>query len=107
MQTWLLERSAEEAVHALQSAEVPACKVNSVADLLESPQVIARRRFVPVHDAVYGDLPAPAPTPILSRTPGSIRSLGPLPGQDNEEIYGEWLRLGDREIERLTSAEVI
>ncbi len=43
----------------------------------------------------------------MSRTPGTLRSAAPILGQDNDEVFGEMLKLGADEIERLKKENVI
>jgi succinyl-CoA:(S)-malate CoA-transferase subunit B len=60
-----------------------------------------------MQDARVGELAIPNLVPRLSETPGEVKWLGPAMGEHNGEIYREWLKFSDAEIEALTAARVI
>ncbi len=46
--------------------------------------------------------------PVLSETPGTIRSAGPArPGQHNDEVYRDLLGKSDAELESLRAEGVL
>jgi crotonobetainyl-CoA:carnitine CoA-transferase CaiB-like acyl-CoA transferase len=49
----------------------------------------------------------PAPVPLLSETPGTVRSLGPTLGQHTDEVLRELLGLDDAHIAKLREQRVI
>ncbi|HXG15827.1 MAG TPA: CoA transferase [Calidithermus sp.] len=105
---WVARHDAREALAVLEAAEVPAGLVMSVADLVEDPQVRARGNLVEVVSDAVGRLLMPGVVPRLTRTPGEIRSPGPVrPGQHNEEVYGERLGLTAAELADLRARGVI
>lgn len=59
--------------------------VLSIREAWEHPQMRARG----VH-ARLGGLVHPAPAPRLSRTPGSLRRVTPVPGENSHEICADW-----------------
>ncbi len=73
-----------------QNRHVPAAAINTVEDLVASPQLNARGHFVPLAQPGW---PKPGLMPgapyQLARTPWAIASPAPLPGQHNAELYGE------------------
>jgi succinyl-CoA:(S)-malate CoA-transferase subunit B len=52
-------------------------------------------------------LAIPNLVPRLSETPGEVRWLGPAMGEHNQEIYRDWLKLSEMEMEALRAARVI
>jgi succinyl-CoA--D-citramalate CoA-transferase len=104
---WVSEQSADELEKLLDEADVPACRIMSIAELMAHPQVIARENFVPFEDPAFGSIPAGRPTPRLSRTPGTLRSPGPRIGEHNEEVFAEILGLSDQVLSDLHQSGVI
>jgi crotonobetainyl-CoA:carnitine CoA-transferase CaiB-like acyl-CoA transferase len=108
IQEWVGSQDAAEALARLEAAEVPSSLVMSVRDLFEDPHLKARENIVAVPSPLGGLLHMVGVVPKLSRTPGSIRSVGPLrPGENNEEIYRGRLGLSREELDALRSGGVI
>ncbi|MGH7262902.1 MAG: CaiB/BaiF CoA transferase family protein [Candidatus Rokuibacteriota bacterium] len=108
IQQWVGEKDAQDALVRLEAAEVPASLVYSVRDLFDDPHLKARENIVAVPNPLGGLLHMVGVVPRLSLTPGRIRHVGPLhPGENNEEIYGGRLGLGQEELGRLRRRGVI
>ena len=73
------------------AARFPVAPVNDIEALLSDPHVQARQSIVRVDDDALGPLALVQPSPRLSRTPGTIRGIGPTLGEHNEEILGALL----------------
>ena len=100
IEAWTQGHSAEEAMVVLQKQGVAAGVVQSARDLAQDPQLKHRGFFVELEHPEMGRTISDA-TPIrLSETPPRYRPA-PLPGQDNEYVYGELLGLSKGEINRL------
>src|SRR5262249_49509934 len=56
IQGWTSQRSKTEVVRALTPAGVPAAPVNTVAEMVDDPQVRAREMFVELDHPTYGPL---------------------------------------------------
>ena len=75
---WTSTRSASEVVALLREQEVPVSRINSIADVVADPQIIARDMIVEViDDRMDRPLLVPGIVPKLSRTPGSVPAAGP------------------------------
>jgi len=82
--------------------------VNTVEDLLESPQLRARDYFVRVEHPELGDtLTYPGAPYKLSETPWRIWYRPPLIGEHNEEVYEKEFGLSKEELILLKQANVI
>ena len=83
-----LTRTSREWFDILSKADVPVSRVNALDELADNPQV-RHRRMVLEMDGPGGEKVRQAGISIkLSETPGSVRSLGSLPGADTREILG-------------------
>jgi len=105
--SWLQARSTEEALIAFVKADVPAVKINSIADLVAHPQVIARDNFVDFPDAEGGNIRLSTPVPRVSRGGGTIRWVGQHIGEANAEILGEELGMPEEVLADLKSRGII
>jgi crotonobetainyl-CoA:carnitine CoA-transferase CaiB-like acyl-CoA transferase len=81
--------------------------VNELTDLADDPQIQANGYFEWRSHPVLGEW-AYVATPLdFARTPVSIRSCAPQPGEDNDDVLSEWLGLSAGDIARLSAGEVI
>lgn len=84
---WFRERDIEDVVRALEAAQIPFSKTNSIVDILQDPHFEARGAVVRLPDPDYGSVPGPC---IVPRVVGQVLdapATGPAPGQHNEEVY--------------------
>ena len=104
---WAATQDAEAAMALLQSADVAAGVALNGADLASDPHLAERGFFAPVK------LPNDSSTRVtgvpmrLSATPGSIRTVAPEVGEDNDYILGELLGLGRAERAELIAEGVV
>lgn len=105
--SWLLARTTQEVLDAFIEADVPAVKINSIADLAGHPQVIARDNFVDFPDRNLGHVRLTAPVPRMSRGGASIRWPGQDVGEANAEVFGEELGLSDEALADLKRRGII
>lgn len=104
---WTLSLTTEQVAAALEQAGVPFSKVLSVPEIVESPQVAARDMLIEVEHPEIGTMQLPGIPIKLSGTPGTVRKPPPIPGEDNEAVYGGLLGMHDDDIAALRSAGVI
>jgi len=104
---WTKTRPAEEAMALFQKNGVAAGVVQNARDLAQDPQLKERGFFIELDHPEMGKIISDA-TPIrLSDTPPGYSRPAPLPGQDNDYVYGELLGLSGGEINRLKEQRVI
>lgn len=108
---WTRSLPFHEAWSILDTAEVPAGPIYSVADMLQDTHFQARGLFedVPVNgDKVNGDtLKLPIITPVLSETPGGTEWIGPPLGSHNQEVLGGMLGFSDEELKAMAADGII
>lgn len=106
---WAAQRQPDDIIDTLSAAGVIAGPINTVADVVRDPQFQARGMLVEHYDEAAGrTVLGPGVVPVLSATPGGVRSSGPArPGQHNNEVYGQLLGLGAEELAGLADEGVL
>lgn len=106
--SWTRTHTAKEAQRLLQTAGVPAGRVQRSRELYDDdPQLAHRGTFPVVEHPLLGAHRVDGMPAQLSRTPAEFRRGGPLLGEDNVYVCGELLGMDEAEIARLTEAEVL
>src|SRR4051794_40062184 len=100
---WASERGPDDIISTLSDAGVISGPINTVAEVVEDPQLLSRGMIAEHFDERIGrNVLGPGVVPVLSETPGSVRNAGPArPGQHNVEIYRDLLGRGAAELEAL------
>ncbi|MDA0226229.1 MAG: CaiB/BaiF CoA-transferase family protein [Proteobacteria bacterium] len=83
---WTGQRAQAEVLAAMQTAEVPAGTIYSIADIAADPHYRARDAIVKVTARDGEPLRMPGVFPVLSETPGAIRHAAPELGEHTDEI---------------------
>ena len=104
--TWVAGRDEAEALDTLATAEVPASRIYSVADMFTDPQFLARDMLQTVKLPDGRDCRMPGVVPKLSTTPGGTEWIGPALGQHTDAVL-EALGYTPAQIEALHQAGAI
>ncbi|MBU9764166.1 CoA transferase [Mycobacterium sp. TNTM28] len=106
---WAGKRQPEEIIETLSQAGVISGPINTVAEVVQDPQLQARGMIADHWDErVQRNVKGPGVVPVLSETPGTIRNAGSArPGQHNDEVYGDLLGRSAQELEALRAQGVL
>jgi len=105
--SWVAARTSEEGERRLLDAGVPAARVLTVAEMVESPQVKARGVYATVVHANAGrQTITGTPFGHLSETPGQVHSAPPLANQHVRPVLKRVLGYTDEQIEELEAEGV-
>src|SRR5882724_1646655 len=106
---WAAVRKPADIISTLGAAGVISGPINTVAEVVEDPQLQSRGMIADHWDErIERNVKGPGVVPVLSETPGTIRSAGPArPGQHNDAIYHGLLGKTDEEIAALTAEGVL
>lgn len=88
----------------LDAAGIPASPINTIAQVMEHPQVLAREMLVKLTHPVAGELTMPGIPIKLSETPGAMRTAAPTLGQHTESLLAELLGYTPEQIAELRAA---
>lgn len=83
--------------------------INTVAEVVNDPQLRTRGMLVEHYDErVQRNVLGPGVVPVLSESPGRVRTAGPArPGQHNDDVYIGLLGKTAQELEELRAEVVI
>ena len=104
---WVGARDRTEVLEKCLAEEVPAGKVNSIADIFADEHFLARGNLAAISTGTLGEVVVPGVVPRLSATPGRIDHLGPALGDANADVLGGLLGLHAEEIGRLRQQRVV
>lgn len=103
---WTRDKNAYDITEILQSRSIPSAPVLKAAELLDNPQLIARRFFETLEREDTGPLPYAGPAWRLSRTPGRLGGPPPGLGQHSEEVLRELLGMNPSLIKDLVRRSI-
>lgn len=106
---WAAERQPAEIIATLNDAGVISGPINTVAEVVTDPQLLSRGMIADHWDErIERNVKGPGVVPVLSETPGTIRSGGSLtPGQHNDEVYRELLGRSAEELDALRAEGIL
>jgi formyl-CoA transferase len=86
IEAWTSARAPSDVLAALETAEVPASKIYSIADIAADPHYAAREMIRQIRLADGATLKVPGVVPKLSATPGDFDGGGPALGEHTDEV---------------------
>jgi crotonobetainyl-CoA:carnitine CoA-transferase CaiB-like acyl-CoA transferase len=86
---WMAERTQREIIEVFEQHETAIAPVYDISQIFEDPHFEARRAIVTVDDPELGPTRTVDVFPRLTRTPGTVRHLGPRPGSDTDDVLAE------------------
>ena len=107
VEDWTKKHTAEEVMALLQGQGVAAGVVKNASDLAKDPQLKERGFFVELDHPQLGKTISDAVPIRLSDTAARYTRSAPLPGQDNDYVYGELLGMSEGELAELKEQGVV
>lgn len=107
IEKWSTQLPSREVVDILLQNGVPATTINDLAQVIDDPHAKAREMFVEVEHPIAGKTLLNGPHIKFSDTKATVRSHAPLLGQNNYEIYNQFLGLDKAEVDAYAEKGVI
>ncbi len=89
------------------AAQGTIAPIYSIDQIAVDPQAKAREMIARVPDRDFGSVAMANVVPRFAADPAQLRHSAGGVGQDNREVYRDWLGLSEQQIERLTQKKVI
>ena len=99
-------KTKAELTEAFNANNIPSSPVNTIPELMHSPQLQARGMLVEIHDDGVGDYLAMGNPMMLSETPAVLEKGAPSMGRDTVSVLKEY-GYTDAEIEAFAAGEVV
>ena len=97
---WTITLTSAALLEILAKSGVPAGPIYQAPEMLEDPHFAARSAIIAVPHPAFGMVKMQNVAPKASRTPGSVRWVGPRLGAHNEEILTRRLGLSLEEFQK-------
>jgi crotonobetainyl-CoA:carnitine CoA-transferase CaiB-like acyl-CoA transferase len=107
LQEVFLTRPYEEWEPILLAEGIPMGAINSIAQVVDHPQVIARGALVETSHPRAGKVKMVGAPVRLSETPGAVRTPAPMLGEHTDQVLREMLGLSDEAIAALRESGAI
>ena len=107
LREWIAGHTADEALEHMRKAGVVASRIFGIQDIMTDPVYAAREDIITVEDRELGPIRMQGVIPKMLSHAGSVWRSGPSLGEDNELVFGEWLRLSPARMKRLRDGAVI
>ena len=100
----MLDKTTQEWIELLRAHGIPCGKIQSVGEVCEDPQILARDMVVQVDHPKAGPLRVTGVPVKLSATPGAVTLPPPLLGEHTAQVLTGWLHMSATEVDRLRQA---
>jgi crotonobetainyl-CoA:carnitine CoA-transferase CaiB-like acyl-CoA transferase len=103
----MLQKTTQEWIELLRGHGLPCGPIQSVGEVCEDPQVLARDMVIPLEHPKAGTIRV-AGVPIkLSDTPGEVHSPPPVLGEHSAQVLRDWLQINAAEVDTLQQEGVL
>jgi len=104
---WCAAHPLDEVLAKFNEAQGTLAPIYAIDQIASDPQVKAREVITRVPDRDFGTVAMTNAVPRFTVDPTRMRNAAGDVGQDNREVYRDWLGLSEQQIEQLTQRKVI
>lgn len=105
--TWTAQHPADDLLAILERHSVPCGLIHAAPDLATDPQLAARDMVLRLAAGFERPVPMAGIVPKLSRTPGSVRAVGPALGEHTTAVLQELAGLTTQTIDALRADGIV
>ena len=106
IEDFLKDKTVEQATELILSKKVPAGPIMDISQILRDPHVKQREMFIESEHPTLGSVMLSASAVKLTDTPLTVRTPAPALGQDNQEIFADFLGISQEEFQTLKEKQV-
>lgn len=103
----MAQKTSQEWLEGLEGVGVPCGPVNTLEQVFNDPQVLAREMKVEIPHPTAGSVTVPGSPINMSKTPVKYRMAPPLVGQHTDEVLGELLNISAEDRDALREKGLI
>jgi len=104
---WCAEHDLDEVLAKFTAAQGTIAPIYAIDQIAADPQAKARNMITRVPDRDFGSVAMANVVPRFSVDVAQLRHAAGDVGQDNREVFQDWLGLSQRQFEELTASKVI
>ena len=101
------EKTQKEWLDLLRQTGLPCGPIQTVGQVCEDPQILAREMVVPLDHPTAGPIKVTGIPMKLSDTPGEVHSAPPTLGQHTSEVLQDWLQMNTADVEALQQSGIV
>ena len=103
----ILEKTTQDWIEELRQHGLPCGPIQTVGQVCDDPQVLARDMIVPLEHPKAGSIRVTGIPIKLSETPGAVHSPPPVLGEHTTDVLQDWLQINAAEVEILLQDGVV
>ncbi len=101
------QKTIQEWINTLRPRGIPCGGIQSVKEVCDHPQVLAREMVIELEHPKAGPIRMTGVPIKLSDTPGAVDSPPPVLGEHTAEVMSDWLHMSAAELDNLYQAGVV
>lgn len=104
---WIKQKSKEEVIDAFHENGAVIGPVYDIKQIFEDEHFKYRESFITLEDDDLGEVKIPNVFAKFSKTPGEVKYTGAKKGENNNEIFKDFLKITDEEFKSLSDNDII